>query len=63
MLTTLSHIFALLQDQSILLVSDKIYSVLAVLLIIFGSLVAYLYVTQRKVSRLEQQMDQLEQKG
>ena len=61
-MTTLSHIFVLLQEQSILLASDKIYSVLAILLIIFGSLVVYLILTQRKISKLEQHMDQLEQK-
>ena len=62
-MTSFLNFFTLLQNQSILLVSDKIYSVLAILLLIFGSLIAYLYNTQRKIGRLERQMDQLERNG
>lgn len=40
-------------QQDILLQSDKIYSVLAIILLIFGALVGYLVVIERKLSRLE----------
>lgn len=40
--------------------SDKIFSVLAVLLIIFGSLVGYLFVLNKKIGALEEKMEALE---
>ena len=45
-----------------LLTSDKVYSLLTVLLIIFVAMIAYLVWTNRKVNRLEEKMDSLENK-
>ncbi|MEO1449249.1 MAG: CcmD family protein [Bacteroidota bacterium] len=45
------------QDNELLFVSDKIYAVLAVILIIFGGFITYLFLTQRRIKRLEDQMD------
>ena len=43
-----------------LLMSDKIYSVLTILLVIFGLLSLYLVATNRKINELEEKMDKLE---
>lgn len=52
--------FTLLQEQtSWLLASEKVYSVLTVLLIVFVALIAYLFLTNRRVSRLEKKIDDL----
>lgn len=57
-------LFILLQaKQSWLLMSDKIYSVLAILLIVFGLLSIYMVSTNRKISDLEQKMDELEKES
>lgn len=40
-------------QQDILLQSDKIYSVLSIILLIFGVLVGYLVVIERRLNRLE----------
>ena len=52
----------LLQDiqQEWLMVSDKVNSLLVILLIIFGGVIAYLFLTGRKVSKLEAQLKELE---
>lgn len=47
-------------SKDLLLMSDKIFSVLAVLLIIFGALIGYLIFLGRKVRALEAKMDSLE---
>lgn len=47
--------------STILLQHDKVYAVLAVLLIIFGALMAYAWTTNRKVARLEAQLEALDQ--
>ena len=47
-------------STDLLLMSDKIFSVLAVLLVIFGALAGYLVVLGRKVGALEAKMDSLE---
>lgn len=46
--------------STILLQHDKVYAVLAVLLIIFGALMAYAWTTNRKVARLEARLDALD---
>jgi CcmD family protein len=50
---SLISLITLLQE-SVLLRSDKIYSVLAVILVIFVGILIYLFTTQRKLSKLEQ---------
>ncbi len=46
-------------SQSILLRSEKIFSVLAVLLIIFTGILIYLIVLNRKIVHLHKQMEDL----
>ncbi|MEO0474097.1 MAG: CcmD family protein [Bacteroidota bacterium] len=56
---------SLLQDQtsgSLLLASDKIYSVLTVILLVFAAVIFYLVQLGRKVGSLEQSMEELEGK-
>lgn len=43
----------------LLLRSEKIYTVMAVLLVIFVALIAYLLVLDRKITRMEKQVDEL----
>jgi len=60
-MTTLLHTFFLLQEEkSWLMQSDKVYSVLAVLLIVFGTLIVYLYFTNRKLKKVEEKISELE---
>lgn len=47
-----------METQDILLQSDKVYSILAILLMIFGALIGYMVVTERKLQRLEKKMDE-----
>ena len=49
-------------DQEWLMVSDKVNSLLLILLIIFGGFIAYMFITGKKVSKLEAQLDELEKK-
>lgn len=49
-------------NQEWLMVSDKVNSLLLILLIIFGGFIAYMFVTGKKVSKLEAQLDELEKK-
>ena len=53
-------IIILLQEKAWLLASEKVNSVLVIVLLIFGAVLTYLILTQRKVSRLEKQMEELE---
>lgn len=46
------------ESQPLLLRSEKIYAVLAVVLVIFVSLVLFMFLTQRKVQRLEQLIEE-----
>jgi len=55
------QIITLLQD-SVLLRSEKIYSVLAVILVIFLGLLTYLFFTQRKLNKLEKMFNDSEEK-
>ncbi|MEZ4824753.1 MAG: hypothetical protein R3C61_00450 [Bacteroidia bacterium] len=49
--------FLLLQtEKTWLLMSDKVYSVLAVLLLIFGGLILYIFLTNRKIRDLEKKL-------
>ncbi|MEZ4773523.1 MAG: hypothetical protein R3D00_10110 [Bacteroidia bacterium] len=51
--------FILLQtEKTWLLMSDKVYSVLTVLLLIFGALIGYLVLTNRKIRDLEKKLKQ-----
>jgi len=45
------------QQESLLLRSDKIYAVLAVVLVIFLTFVILMIRTERKVQRLEKEID------
>ena len=45
------------QETTFLMTSDKVYSILTVLLIIFGLVIGYLVLTGRKISKLEKLMD------
>ncbi|MDW3645984.1 MAG: hypothetical protein R8P61_02885 [Bacteroidia bacterium] len=47
-------------QQEWLMVSDKVNSLLVILLTIFGGVIAYLYFTGKKVKELEAQLDELE---
>lgn len=61
MLNTLFSIFLLQsQQQSWLFASEKVNTVLAVILVIFIGFASYLAISERKVSQLEKQMDQLD---
>ncbi len=51
-----------LLQESVLLRSDKIYAVLAVILVIFAGLLIYLFTTQRKLSKLEDMFKDSEKK-
>ncbi len=53
-------IIILLQEKAWLLASEKVNSVLVIVLLIFGAVLTYLILTQRKVVRLEKQMEELE---
>lgn len=55
-------IFILLQEATKpwLLASEKVNSVLAVVLLIFGAVLTYLMLTQRKAAQLEKKMEELE---
>jgi hypothetical protein len=52
--------FLLQSNPSWLLASEKVFSVLAVLLIIFGLLIVYLMFTNKRISELEQKMSEME---
>ncbi len=57
----LMNILLLLQEEkSWLLKSDKVYSVLAVLLIIFSALIVYVFLTNKKVKQIEAKIKELE---
>jgi hypothetical protein len=47
-------------SNDLLLMSDKIFSVLAILLVIFGSLAGYLFFLNKKIGALEEKIDALE---
>jgi len=49
-------------NQEWLMVSDKVNSLLVILLIIFGGFIAYLFMTGKKVAKLETQINELEKK-
>jgi uncharacterized membrane protein (DUF106 family) len=46
-------IFLQAQAEGILLRSEKIYSVLAIIILIFISLIGYLFFTDKKITKLE----------
>ncbi len=46
--------------KDLLLASDKIFSVMAVLLVIFGALIGYVYFLNKKVKAIEAKIDTLE---
>jgi uncharacterized membrane protein len=59
-----SFMSLLLQEEKTwLLASDKIYSVMAVLILIFALVIGYLVVTNRKVSQLERRFEETERKA
>ncbi|MCI4671526.1 MAG: CcmD family protein [Bacteroidia bacterium] len=61
MINSFFSIFLLQEKaQSWLFASEKVNAVLAVVLVIFVGFISYLFISQRKVSQLEKQMDQLE---
>ncbi|MFN0204231.1 MAG: CcmD family protein [Bacteroidia bacterium] len=45
-----------------LFASDKIYSVLTIILMVFGATIAYLFMTNRKINQLEQKINELKNK-
>ena len=47
-------------SQDLLLMSDKIFSVLTILLVIFGGLIGYLFFTNKKIGALEAKIDALD---
>ncbi len=49
-------------QNEFLLRSEKIYSVLTILLVIFSLLIIYLFITQRKIRNLEKKMGDIVQK-
>lgn len=55
--TSFLQSFILLQtEKTWLLMSDKVYSVLTVLLLIFGALIVYIFLTNRKIRDLEKKL-------
>lgn len=50
---------SLLQSGSVLLRSEKIYAVLAVLLLIFVGVAVYLIFLQRQIAKVEKQVEEL----
>lgn len=61
MINTFFSIFLLQsQQQSWLFASEKVNTVLAVVLVVFSGFITYLSFAQKKVSQLEKQMDQIE---
>ena len=56
----LNFAYFLLQADSVLLRHEKVYSILAILLVIFGAFMAYLFVTNRKLNSLEKKIEDLE---
>jgi CcmD family protein len=61
-MSSLLLFFSLLQSNSPLLRSDKVYSILAVLLVIFVAILVYLFSTNRKLKRLENQFEEIKAK-
>lgn len=61
-MSSLLLFFSFLQSNSLLLRSDKVYSILAVLLVIFVAILAYLFFTNRKLTRLEKQFEEIKAK-
>ncbi|MEM6766455.1 MAG: CcmD family protein [Bacteroidota bacterium] len=56
--------FILLQvepTQSVLLKSERIYSVLAVILVIFLGVILFMVLLNRKIAKLEKQVDAFDQ--
>ncbi|MDX2250352.1 MAG: hypothetical protein SF052_26450 [Bacteroidia bacterium] len=52
----LQSIILLQAEKTWLLMSDKVYSVLTVILLIFGALIGYLVLTNRKIRNLEKKL-------
>lgn len=47
-----------METQDILLQSDKVYSILAILLMIFGAMIGYMVLTERKLQQLEKKINE-----
>jgi len=47
-------------ENELLLRSEKIYSVLAILLVIFGVLIVYLVISQRRIQKLEKKIEEID---
>lgn len=62
MLNTISGFLLLQATQGFLFESDKIFTVLTVVLIIFSGISFYLWSLDRKISRLEKQQKETETK-
>lgn len=60
MANSISHLLILLQADSVLLKHDKVYSILAVILVIFFAILFMLWRTDRKASQLEKKIEDLE---
>jgi CcmD family protein len=56
------QLMILLQQQGLLLRSDKIGSVLAVIAVIFIGLVVFLLLTGKKISKLEKELEELKRR-
>ena len=53
------HLLQVQTQSSLLLRSDKVYVILAVLLVIFGVLLGVMFRTQRKLGKIENQLEGL----
>ncbi|MEM7367665.1 MAG: CcmD family protein [Bacteroidota bacterium] len=49
-----------LPEPAILFSNEKVYTVMAVLLVIFGAMVAYLFSTNKKMKQLEEKLSELQ---
>jgi uncharacterized membrane protein len=47
-------------ENELLLRSEKIYSVLTILLVIFGVLIAYLVISQSRIRKLEKKIEEID---
>lgn len=48
-------------QPELLFADDKVYTVMAVLLVIFAAMIGYLFMTNKKMKQLEQKLNELEE--
>lgn len=58
---TFIYILLQINQDNWLFANDKVYAVMAVLLVILGGLLTFTFVTDRKISKLERQVQRWEE--